>query len=238
MARTVLLGCGGVALVAFVLLAFGGLLITRKLRAFDEFAKKTAAEYEALSAAHGFTPPEPGEGAGRERTSAYLRVRSEVMETIPADLDSLVEQWLAEGDLSNRRIIANLGKIVGFLERAVEAHLEALGREDMSPEEFLWLHGYVVHGVWEGPSEDARRKRLESLVAALERSSQDEGDWNSRFESERYREELHESYSRHGAPDAATLEQFESATTLGVLLDLLAASPELRRSLEEVFETG
>lgn len=221
----------------FAGLASMGLWILNEMRALERLGRESIQAYAALNAEFAFFPPPLSTEPPPERVAAYLRARRSVMERITPEQDRLAVEALKSENLKDAQIFGSLRRARGFLKESAAGHAAALRRERMSLDEFLWIHGLFVR---EALSTDSPLSRgmAETLgeIERIARSSAAEGE----FRPAGYGGAVERCYQGWPALPPRSLEGFDSGTTLGGLLDLLAANraflrdPDLHSNLEPV----
>lgn len=234
--KWMLIGCGLFALLVFGGIAILAVFVGLRIREFGQFAEEVTKNYNELNAQFPFEPPAEPEPAPSDRTIAYLRVRQSVMQTIPDNLESRVEN--AESlertmDMSPRDLYRLVQDMHQFLKSASEAHVEALRTEQMSPDEFAWIHGQVIKTILDKPEGDPKRAIYDAVIRDLEEAEKHSDNANYNIDFEDYREGLEKNYGETQVSEDI-VQRFEQSSRVGAMIDLLAASPDIVEELEKV----
>jgi hypothetical protein len=232
--KPMLIGCGLIALLVFGGLAFLFIFVGRQYFEMSRYAEKMSEEYAALNQQYPFTPPEDSPSIGLDRAASYLRVRGAIMETIPEDLEAKAGNLTQTFDVGMRDLHRLAGEMFQFAKAASQAHVEALKGEQMSPDEFAWVHGQVMNKILNREEGDPKRAIYDTLFKDLEEAAKAREDADIEIEREDYVHELEQAYGEGAEVPEETIAQFEQDSRVGALVDLFAANPDFVEAMQQM----
>lgn len=230
--KPILIGCGLIFVIVVGFLAFFGLWFAGRVRQMNQMADRAAQDYAALNKDFAFKEPDAKAAIPEDRAAAYIRVRDAVMTTVPDELNAKVEEMMTSRNIKGLSVFLEAGDILRFVNAATQAHVEALRKEKMSPDEYLWLHGRVLNSVLKRDATDSKREPFEKTMKRLEEVSAANRQWNPPFEQKEYMKQMETAYGKAPAvPDSVLMDFKPAATELGTMIDLFVANP---RVLDEI----
>ena len=224
-----LLGLGLAMMLIMGGAAFIGVSYVQRLRAL---LIEVHDLYRDLEMRWAFEPPASDGPAPSERLDAYLRARRALLAPIDPRDDARAEGLLASRQISSLRLVPFLYAFAPRVRVAARAHAEALAREQMSPREYLWLHGWAVASLWEtAPETESVREfaRLEHRLEPRRTEGRPHGPIQDR---------LRAAYAEFPPVERGRLADFDAGGTLGRLTDLLAADPHRAADILKAIASG
>lgn len=200
-----------------------GLWFQNSLNRFKTFEAETRAAYKGLNEEFPFEIGDGTRTASSDRLEAYFRARSVTLEAMPAQVNQLTETFLRNGSIRRIELLRGFTSAMEPLRRASRTHIAQLRSEQMSLNEYLWLHGLVVHEIYR--NEDARREQLAKVVEKLDRALES-SDWieDGGFRAEDFAKGLDIAYGGITAPPSEELSAMKIGNTTACVIDVLAAN--------------
>lgn len=218
-------------------LAFTGLWFVARLTSISELTVTVRDEYRLTNTEFPFTPPGSGVRPAEDRIDAYLACRDALMDEITPELEGLTGRVLDTGRIQSVDSFLSMGDLYRFVDAATTAHLAALRANAMGADEYLWLHGSVMHALigTPGPGRadpaDPRRTTIKRVANRMQELGRDKKTEGNRFSIDALRSSLEETYGAGIPPKTDAVAKFRVRSKLGSLLDILAIDPAFAESL-------
>lgn len=214
---------GGLFCVGLFSMIAIGLWFQNSLNQFKTFESETRAAYKGLNDEFPFAVAEGTSSASSDRLAAYFRARSATLEALPAQLNDLTETFLRDGSIRRIELLRGFTSAMEPLRRASRTHVAKLRAEQMSLNEYLWLHGFVVHEIYRNG--DPRREQLAKIVEKLDRALES-SDWieDGGFRAEDFANGLDIAYDGIAALPSEDLGSMQMGNTAACVIDVLAAN--------------
>ncbi len=234
--RPLLIAAAAGSVLVLCALAFTGLWFVARLMSISELSATVRDEYRLTNTEFPFSSPGPDVRPAEDRIDAYLACRDALMDTITPKLEALTGRVLDTGRIQSVDSFLSMGDLYRFVDASTTAHLAALRANELSADEYLWLHGSVIHvligtpGPGKADAADPRRAVIERVATQMEELGRGDKAEGNRFSIDSLRSDLEKTYAARNPPKL-DIAKFEVRSKLGSLLDILAIDPAFAESL-------
>jgi hypothetical protein len=168
--KKVLIGCGIVALLFFVLIAAGGYMLYRAGKSMVEFGQKIEASYRATNTQYPFHAPDDNLVANDQLTR-WIAIREKLIPQVASFKEMM------EGN-KTKNPFTMFGTMMEQSSLFVDAHVRELDAKKMSAHEYFWISRHVLTALNSG---DARKDpALKDVVDWMDKTEQQMNKNNNR----------------------------------------------------------
>ena len=228
--RYLLYGAGVLVILISGSISLAGLILVQKMKQFEGLMNGAELRYMELNERFAFSPPGPPSDAEaqnelRELARKYQATRARLMDEIGPEREAYARTLLVIDGRENREaFLLFKNEFREFVGQMIDAHVEALEREELSAEGFLWFHGLAMRDKFTEPRTNEFYARL---LGNIRRSS---GDEEGTTNVSHYNELLEKRYSPWSA---SGVEAEVPESSLEGLIDLLLLNYELHQETAE-----
>jgi hypothetical protein len=139
---------------SIALIVLSGLFLwgAYRYQAVVSLVHEAQASYAAINLTEPFTPPAPGPAADAARWEAVLRVRQSTLQSLTTRLRRVLERALNNPATPPRRMVVAMLILAPELRQMLDAHMAALRREKISPDEYRWRLGLAAVAALRDPN--------------------------------------------------------------------------------------